>query len=261
MVAMPGPVAFMSYARFDDQHADGWITRFREQLSAEVRAQTGKDFAIFQDRNDIAWGQNWKRRIDEALDTVTLLIVIITPSFFHSQACRDEVSKFVDRERVLGRDDLILPVYYIGTQQIDDPAAREADDMARVLASRQLADLRELRFEPTTSPQVRLAIAKLAARMRDTFWQSPAFTAHPAASAHAADSPTGSAAQEEVEYKVTAKNAPPTYTADANRQQANDARPSRDQHRLRYVLVGTVIAVLVSGLVVLGIKLPDLFPA
>jgi TIR domain len=261
VVAMPGPVAFMSYARFDDQHDDGWITWFREQLSAEVRAQTGNDFAIFQDRDDIAWGQNWKRRIDETLDTVTLLIAIITPSFFRSQACRDEVSKFLDREGALGRDDLILPVYYIGTREMDDPAAREADDMARVLASRQLADWRELRFKPTTSPQVRRAIAKLAARMRDTFWQSPvASTARPAGSAHTAESPAGSAAQAEGADKTTAKTAPPTYTADAD-QQANGARSSRGQHRLRYVLLGTVIAVLVSGFAVLGIKFPDLFPA
>ena len=32
---------------------------------------------IFQDQNDIAWGQNWQQRIDEALDAVTLLLLII----------------------------------------------------------------------------------------------------------------------------------------------------------------------------------------
>lgn len=50
--------------------------------------QTGEEFPIFQDRNDIAWGQNWQVRIDQALDAVTLLVVIITPSFFRSPACR-----------------------------------------------------------------------------------------------------------------------------------------------------------------------------
>jgi hypothetical protein len=257
---MPGPVAFMSYARFDDQHDDGWITGFREQLSAEVRAQTGNDFAIFQDRDGIAWGQNWQRRIDEALDTVTLLLVIITPSFFGSQACRDEVRKFLDRERALGRDDLILPVYYISTREMDNLGARQADDIARVLASRQLADWRGLRFEPITSPQVRQAIAKLADRMRETFWQSPAAsTARPAGSTHTAESPAGSAAQAEGADKVTAKTAPPTYAADAD-QQANGARSSRGQRRLRNALLVTVTAVLVSGFAVLGIKLSDLFP-
>src|ERR1700719_1589684 len=99
------PAAFLSYVRFDDQHDAGQLTRFRELLSTEVRAQTGQDFPIFQDRNDIAWGDNWKARIDEALAGVTLLIAVITPSFFRSPACRTEVVRFLERERALGRDD------------------------------------------------------------------------------------------------------------------------------------------------------------
>ena len=75
------PAAFMSYVRLDDQHEGGKLTQFRERLAAEVRLQTGDEFPIFQDRNDIAWGQNWQARIDETLDAVTLLIPIITPSF------------------------------------------------------------------------------------------------------------------------------------------------------------------------------------
>ena len=165
--------AFMSYARFDDQHDDGQLTQFRERLSAEVRVQTGEQFPIFQDRNDISWGQNWQKRIDQTLDAVTLLLVIITPGFFRSLACRAEVERFLARERELGRDDLILPVYYVSTPELEDPARRGADELARVLASRQYADWRELRFEPLNSPVVRRAIAHLATRMRDTFWRIP----------------------------------------------------------------------------------------
>ena len=87
VIAVPdGPAAFMSYVRFNDAHDDGQLSQFRERLAAEVRAQTGEEFVIFQDRNDIAWGQNWQQRIDEALDAVTLLLVIITPSLFRSPA-------------------------------------------------------------------------------------------------------------------------------------------------------------------------------
>jgi hypothetical protein len=172
---MPGSLAaFMSYARFDDQHDDGQVSRFRERLAAEVRAQTGEEFVIFQDRNDIAWGQSWQQRINETLDAVTLLLAIITPSFFYSAACREEVERFLARERDLGRDDLILPVYYISTPEIDDSARREADELAWALASRQFADWRELRFKPYTSPVMRKAMAQLASRMRDTFWHSSA---------------------------------------------------------------------------------------
>ncbi len=40
-----------------DRYDDGQLTQFRECLSAEVRAQTGEEFPIFQDRSDIVWGR------------------------------------------------------------------------------------------------------------------------------------------------------------------------------------------------------------
>jgi len=172
-------VAFMSYARFDDDQYNGQLTEFRELLSAEVRAQTGREFVIFQDREHIPWGESWQKVIDEALDTVALLLVIITPGFFSSEACRIEVARFLERERELGRSDLILPLYYISAREIDDPAVRESDELAKVLASRQYADWRDLRFEPLTSPTAHKAIGKLASRMTNTFWQTPPAQARP----------------------------------------------------------------------------------
>ncbi|HUA27416.1 MAG TPA: right-handed parallel beta-helix repeat-containing protein [Streptosporangiaceae bacterium] len=211
------PAAFMSYVRFNDQHDDGQLSQFRERLSAEVRAQTGQEFAIFQDRNDIGWGQNWQDRIEEALDAATLLLVIITPSLFRSPPCRSEFQKFLERERELRRSDLILPVYYIGAREMDDPGIREADEMATVLASRQFADWRELRFEPLTAPLVRRAIAHLASRMRDTFWQRPAAAAgHPAAPAvRAAKPPADPGEQTGAAGPAIAKTEPPTHVVDA----------------------------------------------
>jgi hypothetical protein len=181
----------------------------------EVRAQTGEEFPIFQDRNDIAWGQSWQQRIDETLDAVTLLLVIITPGLFRSLACRAEVTRFLERERALGRQDLILPVYYISAREMDDPGLREADELARVLAARQLADWRELRFEAFTSPAVRKAIAQLAARMRDVFWLPPAAAPARAARGGQAASSPAQAEQAGTTARVIAKTEPPTHVVDA----------------------------------------------
>ncbi|MDQ3763531.1 MAG: TIR domain-containing protein [Actinomycetota bacterium] len=164
------PAAFLSYVHADDQHEGGLISQFRERLSAEVRMQIGQDFPIFHDRTDIAWGQHWQARIDETLDTVTLLIPVMTPGFFASAVCREEITRFLARERRLGRSDLILPVYYVSAPQLNDSALREADPLAIALFARQYADWRELRFEPLTAPVVRRALSKLAVRMRETFW-------------------------------------------------------------------------------------------
>ncbi len=203
----------MSYVHLDDQHEDGQISEFRRRLSAEVRMQTGVDFPIFQDRDDIAWGQNWRSRIEEGLDTVTFLIPIVTPSFFRSPHCRDEVSRFVQRERELGRGDLILPVYYIGTPELDDPVRRDADEIATLLATRQHADWRELRFEPLTSPVVRRALAHLAHRLRDGFRHSPppaGRTGPRGAATDPAVSPQGAGAR----TPPVAKSEPPTHVVD-----------------------------------------------
>ena len=209
------PAAFMSYARFDDQHDDGQLTAFRERLAAEVRVQTGEEFLIFQDRADIAWGQNWQQRIGQALDTVTLLLVIITPGFFRSPHCRAETEQFLDRERQLGRDDLILPVYYVSTPEIDDPGRRDADPLAATLAARQHADWRELRFEPATSPAARKAIAHLATRMRDTFWHPPASTPVPARTAPADPAgPPAPQAPQAAPARSAARTEPPTHVVD-----------------------------------------------
>jgi hypothetical protein len=158
------PIAFMSYAHVDNQY--GQLSEFRERLSNEVHVQTGQEFRIFQDRDDILLGQNWRQRIEEALEEeVTSLIPIITPSFFNSGACREEFELFLDRERTLKRNDLILPVYYVSCRILDDEVQRAHDPLAEAIASRQWVDWRGLRFEQFTSPQVGKALMQLAGQV------------------------------------------------------------------------------------------------
>ena len=155
----------MSYVHADDKY--GHLTQFRERLSDEVRVHIGEEFPIFQDRKDILWGQNWKERIEESIDEVTFLIPIITPGFFNSPACRDELQRFLEREKKLKRNDLILPVYYVDCPLLNDEEKLAGDELAHVIADRQRVDWRELRFEPFTSPQVGKTLARLAVQIRD----------------------------------------------------------------------------------------------
>ena len=161
------PLAFMSYVRFDDKHENGRLTEFRERLSNEVQMQTGDEFPIFQDRNDIKWGQNWKERIDTSIDGTTFLIPIITPSFFKSDACRDELMRFIEIEKELNRNDLILPVYYVGCPLLNNKEECANDELAVIISERQRTDWRELRFEPLTSPEPGKRFEELAIQIRD----------------------------------------------------------------------------------------------
>jgi parallel beta-helix repeat protein len=159
------PIAFMSYVHSDDKYKH--LTTFCERLSDEVQVQTGSEFLIFQDRRDIQWGQNWRQRIENSLGEITFLIPIITPGFFNSVPCREELGSFVEWERKLDRNDLILPVYYVDTPLLNDAELRATDPLAEVIASRQYADWRELRFEPFTNPLVGKTLAQLAVQIRN----------------------------------------------------------------------------------------------
>jgi F-box protein 11 len=164
----PKPAAFMSYDRSDDEY--GHVTRFCERLSHEVGTCIGEDFLIFQDRKKIFWGQNWKKRIEESLDEVTFLIPIITPRFFKSRACRDELGRFLKREKKLKRDDLVLPIYYVDYPLLNDEEERAGDELAQAIADHQRADCadwRKLRFKPFDSQEVREALAELGVQIRD----------------------------------------------------------------------------------------------
>ena len=114
-------MAFLRHVRSDDAHDFGRISELRRSLEGEVKIQTSHSFHIFQDRNDISWGEQWKERIESALRGVTFLIPIVTPSYFQSPACRSEFHTFLirERERELGEERLILPIYYVSCDEMD----------------------------------------------------------------------------------------------------------------------------------------------
>jgi parallel beta-helix repeat protein len=167
------PAAFLSYVRLEDQHEEGRITQLKQRLEGEVRVHTGwREFRIFQDRTDIHWGEEWQARLDEAIEAVTFFIPILTPLYFRSDACRNELEQFLAREKALGRGDLVLPIYYVDAPVLNDPARRGRDPLAATLAARQYADWRELRFEPLTDPRPARALAGMAVQIRDALEKS-----------------------------------------------------------------------------------------
>ena len=152
----------MSYAHFDDEYQHGKLTALQMRLSNAVRALTGRRFDIFQDRKSIAWGQAWQERIEGSLDEVTFFIPILSPNYFKSPACRDELEHFARREQSLGRRDRILPIYWIRCDEMERPAVRAGDPLAELIVARQYDDWRELRHKPIDSEEAEKRIELLA---------------------------------------------------------------------------------------------------
>jgi TIR domain len=158
---------FWSYVRADDEHEKGRITRLRERLERSICFYSGlREFRIFLDRKDIGWGQNWASRLSDSLDDSLLLFPIVTPSYFSSQACREEALAFQKRQTRLGRDDLILPVYYLGAELMEHPDSGtfspEERAVGNLLSSHQREDWRSLRTTEETDPGYAKAIERLA---------------------------------------------------------------------------------------------------
>ncbi len=159
------PVAFMSYAHHDD--GDSRLSRFHERLERELRSQTGIDLEIFKDNDDIGLGEQWRKRLEAGLAGSTFLLPIVTPSFLTSPYCREELEAFLRHERALGRDDLILPIYYIDCRDFESaPPDDPAGAALRELLDRQRADWRDLRTLSPSSPRVEQARVKLAGQIR-----------------------------------------------------------------------------------------------
>ena len=149
------PDAFLSYTRFDNRK--GEISTFRQELSDVVRAVSGEPFDIFQDVDDetgIGLGQKWKDALDNMLDQARFFIPILTPSFFKSQPCRDELSKFLKLEKKAGRQDLVLPIYWITCPVLEEGHLKASDELAQTIDERQRWDWRKLRHRSFADTEV-----------------------------------------------------------------------------------------------------------
>ena len=159
------PIAFWSYAHRDDEHEGGRLTELRTRLSGEIRIQTGKETEIFLDRTHITWGQQWKQRIDGSLSSATFLIPVLTPTLLSRPECRREIEQFLERERALGRNDLIMPIYYVNCPSLNTDTTADTDPIAAILKDRQYFDLRNYRHEALTSPDMGRLLTKMTSEL------------------------------------------------------------------------------------------------
>jgi CheY-like chemotaxis protein len=75
------------------------------------------------------------------------------------------VEKFVAHERGLGRDDLMLPIYYVTTPLLEKPDLLKADSLASEINARERYDFREHADLPITEPQTKRAIRILSEKI------------------------------------------------------------------------------------------------
>jgi len=156
---------FWSYVRDDDHTDKGRILELAEDLRSEFAAITAGSLELFVDRTSIEWGDDWRAKIDEAIAQAAFLIPIITPRYFTSQACRDEILAFAAQAQAAGVPDLVLPVYWIDVRELEnDPSV---DEVTALVADRQRQDLRIARLADRGSSVYRQAVHELAVALAE----------------------------------------------------------------------------------------------
>ncbi|MCK9895397.1 toll/interleukin-1 receptor domain-containing protein [Frankia sp. AgB32] len=150
-------IGFLSYAHLDDDESIGQpVTAFRKALEGAVTREMGYPAEIFQDL-DLRTGQLWKQCIDETLETVAVLLPILTPSFFASDECTRETQQFM-RHVSVKRGGLVIPIRWQNSGELSGPA----ESFRAELLTLQDADWRDLRFAPPTAERTMRALNDLA---------------------------------------------------------------------------------------------------
>lgn len=148
----------ISYAH-DDETCLSFIDEFRSTLEHFTRADSGRRLEIFLDHDSIGWGDDWRERIRESINTALVFIPIVTLQYLDRPLCREEVQLFVDGARKLGVTELFLPVVVLGHRQITE---QSTDPVAQLIARHQCMDLKQAVLQGTSSATWRATMLDLS---------------------------------------------------------------------------------------------------
>ncbi|CPW62379.1 toll/interleukin-1 receptor domain-containing protein [Mycobacteroides abscessus] len=105
--------AFWSYAHADDDGTGGQIVRLRDQVDHAFQRHSGEPLTSFLDRQSLAWGEEWRSKINNTISGTTFFIAVLSPSYLKSPSCRDEFSAFHAGANDSELQELLLPILWV----------------------------------------------------------------------------------------------------------------------------------------------------
>lgn len=187
------PLVIFSYAQFDDAFESGALSGLRVALARTLQFVSGGAVAIFQPEADPQPGQQIAELTAQSLRAAVLLVAVLTPGYFRDAGCRNVLTAFLERERELGRNDLVLAIQYMPVAALADPEAA-GDPLAGELAQRKIVNWQSLRGRDSSDSLVRHELERIAGRIVAVLDElrrapAPARPALQAPSPQAADAP------------------------------------------------------------------------
>ena len=178
LAELPNLVGFFSYSRNDDEGDGGAVSALANRIFFELRTQLGRNsenFKLWRDKEALATGDQWKEKLREAVSQSVFFIQMVTPSAMNSGFCRFEFESFIEREKELGRDDLMFPILYVSVPELDAKPA-STDPVISIVKERHYDDWRQIRYLDANSPDVRRTVGQfcsvISTKLRSA-WISP----------------------------------------------------------------------------------------
>lgn len=123
---------------------------------------TGATIDIFTDREHIRWGEDFRAKLDEALQATLFFIPILTPTYFTREECRNELRRFATSASKVGLPQLLLSVRYV---PVPDLIEDSGDELKAIAARMQYEPWERMRLLDEASADYRAAINRLALRL------------------------------------------------------------------------------------------------
>lgn len=111
---------FLSYAHPES----AWVEAFRRALSQEFQERTGKAISIWQDSQNLRFGQNWTAEIEEGISRAAAFVAVVSPLYHNSAWCKEERSSFL--KHYGGLDKLKVESFYRFLKIVKSPGPGKA---------------------------------------------------------------------------------------------------------------------------------------
>lgn len=157
---------FISYSSIKD--LDGTVSEFHENLQNEIQVNSDPSVTVFLDKDGIKTGSNWQGSLSGALDQCTVFVILLSPSWLHSEWCRKEYLYFRSLQATDSKK-IIIPLRWVNTTMADAQHDTEKQEIMKQLNEIQQVNWLELKYnrDYKQSESLRRAVGELAVTIAD----------------------------------------------------------------------------------------------
>ena len=151
---MPDKV-FISYSSIKD--LDGTVSQFHKYLQNEIQVNTDPSVTVFFDKEGIRDGSNWSGSLSTALQECKVMVILLSPSWLHSEWCKKEYVYFKSTQEPYNQK-AIIPLRWANTT-LADASTPEEKEIIKELSEIQQVNWLQLKYERDYEKSVPLARA------------------------------------------------------------------------------------------------------